>query len=103
MGLDEESIADVRTIAISYLLMFLYIALFLGSFARKLILTFYGLLAGDKKTKVCVCVVCVCVCVCVCVRACVHVCVCVCSKGGFRGVSGVSRNPLHLKIFINCP
>ena len=71
MGLDEESIADVHTIAISYLLMFLYIALFLGSFARKLILTFYGLLAGDKKTKVCVYV-------CVCARVHVHACACVC-------------------------
>ena len=33
--------------------MFLYIALFLGSFARRLILTFYGLFAADERAKVC--------------------------------------------------
>ena len=68
--------ADVKTIAISYFLMFLYIALFLGSFARKLILAFYGLFAGDEKTektKVFFLSVCVCVHVCLSVRVLVSV------------------------------
>ena len=39
--------------------MFLYIALFLGSFARKLILTFYGMFAADERGKVCMLCVCV--------------------------------------------
>ena len=86
--------------------MFFYIALFLGSFARRLILAFYGLLPGDDKTekmkvcclsvcpsvclficayvwlcvcvRVCTCVYCVCMCVCVCVYVCMCVYVCVC-------------------------
>ena len=51
--LDRESIADIRTVVISYLLMFLYIALFLGSFARKIILGIYGLFSTDRNTRVC--------------------------------------------------
>ena len=52
--------------------MFLYIALFLGSFARKVILGIYGLFSADRNTRVCH----VCVSVCACVCTCMHVCVC---------------------------
>ncbi|XP_065898214.1 NPC intracellular cholesterol transporter 1-like isoform X2 [Dysidea avara] len=47
--LDRESLADIRTIAISYILMFLYIALFLGSFARRVIRTLYNLFSNDHQ------------------------------------------------------
>ncbi|XP_065898211.1 NPC intracellular cholesterol transporter 1-like isoform X1 [Dysidea avara] len=47
--LERESLADVRTIIISYILMFLYIALFLGSFARRVIRTLYNLFSSDHQ------------------------------------------------------
>ena len=50
--LDKASVEHTHAFTFSYCVMFLCISLFLGSFALKVILTFYNLLTNHDRSKV---------------------------------------------------